>query len=116
VPIAEEDASWNILLYLIKQNLTGSPVTISSLASIAKIPTATANRRIHELIEAGHILKKQSSDTGRSFVLTPSPELSAAFLQYAKHIKSLLAETFGLRPKLEDEDSYYFGEPVSRQT
>src|SRR5450631_4030246 len=109
VPIAEEDASWNILLYLIKQNLTGSVVTISSLASIAKIPFATANRRIHDLIEAGHILKKAASDTGRSFVLVPSPQLSSSFIQYAKRIKSLLAETFGMRPKLEDEDSYYFG-------
>ncbi len=109
VPIAEEDASWNMLLYLIKQNLTGSPVTMSSLASIANIPFATANRRIHELIESGHILKKTASETGRSFVLLPSPELSQSFAQYAKRIKALLAETFGLRPKFEDEDSYYFG-------
>lgn len=109
VPIAEEDASWNILLYLIKQNLTGSVVTISSLATISNIPLATANRRIHELIEAGHILKTAASGTGRSFVLSPSPALSDSFLKYAKKIKSLLAETFGLRPKLEDEDSYYFG-------
>ena len=109
VPIAEEDASWNMLLYLIKQNLTGSAVTISSLASIANIPFATAIRRIHELIEEGHILKKAASKTGRSFVLVPSAELSGSFSQYAKRIKSLLAETFGLRPKLEDEESYYFG-------
>jgi len=109
VPIAEEDASWNMLLYLIKQNLTGSAVTISSLASIANIPFATAIRRIHELIDAGHILKKAASKTGRSFVLVPSAELTSSFVQYAKRIKSLLAETFGLRPKLEDEDSYYFG-------
>jgi multiple sugar transport system substrate-binding protein len=91
VPIAEEDASWNILLHLIKQNLTGSTVTISSLASIANIPFATANRRIHELIEAGHILKRAASKTGRSFVLAPSPELSSSFVQYAKSVKSLPA-------------------------
>jgi multiple sugar transport system substrate-binding protein len=109
VPIAEEDASWNMILYLIKQNLTGSAVTMSSLASIANIPHATANRRIHELIDAGHILRKSASETGRSFVLTPSPELMQSFVHYAKRIKSLLAETFGLRSKLEDEDSYYFG-------
>ena len=80
VPIAEEDASWNMLLYLIKQNLTGTSVTLSSLASVANIPFATANRRIHELIEAGHILKKAASDTGRSFVLVPSPELTLSLI------------------------------------
>ena len=36
VPIAEEDATWNILLFLIKNHLTGTPVTISTLASVAK--------------------------------------------------------------------------------
>ena len=40
LPMAEQDPTWNILLYLIKQTLTGSPVTISSLASVAKIPYA----------------------------------------------------------------------------
>ncbi len=109
VPMAQEDASWNILLYLIKQNLTGATVTISALASVAKIPYATAMRRIHELIDAGHILKKPASETGRSFVLTPSPALIESFLQYARRIKSLLAQTFGLRAKPEEEEDFYFG-------
>jgi len=30
MPIAEEDPSWNILLHLMKQNLSGAPVTIST--------------------------------------------------------------------------------------
>src|SRR5260221_13712147 len=33
VPIAEEDAGWNMLLYLIRNHLTGTPVAISTLAS-----------------------------------------------------------------------------------
>ena len=109
LPMAEQDPSWNILLYLIKQTLTGSPVTISSLASAAKSPSATAMRRIHELIDAGHILRKPASDTGKSFTLAPSPALTESFLQYAKRIKSLLAETFGLRAKPEEEEDFYFG-------
>ena len=31
VPIAEEDATWNLLLFLIKNHLTGTPVAISTL-------------------------------------------------------------------------------------
>lgn len=109
VPIAEEDPSWNILLYLIKQNLSGATVTISTLASAASIPYATAMRRIHELIGEGFIVKKPASDTGKSFTLAPSPELIKSFEQYARRIKSLLAETFGLRSKPEDEEDFYFG-------
>lgn len=109
VPMAEEDPSWNILLYLIKQNLNSTPVTISTLASVAKIPYATAMRRIHELIDAGHIIKKPASETGKSFTLLPSPALTESFQRYARRIKSLLAETFGLRAKPEEEEDFYFG-------
>ena len=55
IPIADEDATWNMLLFLIKSHLTGTPVTLSTLASVAKVPHATAMRRIHALIESGHI-------------------------------------------------------------
>jgi len=109
VPLAQEDASWNLLLYLMKQSLVGTPVTISTLASAANIPYATAMRRIHELIDEGYIIKKPASETGKSFALTPSPELSQSFTQYARSIKTLLAETFGLRSKPEQEEDFYFG-------
>src|SRR5579862_5879693 len=58
VPIAEEDATWNLLLFLIKNHLTGTPVAISTLASVAKAPHATAMRRIHALIERGDIIQE----------------------------------------------------------
>lgn len=109
VPIAEEDASWNILLFIIKQDLLGSPVTISSLASVSKIPYTTSMRRIHELIDKGYIHKRVASGTGKSFTLVPSEELKQSFVLYAGRIKSLLAQTFGLRERLEDEEDFYFG-------
>jgi hypothetical protein len=55
VPIADEDATWNMLLFVIKSRLTGTPVTLSALASVANVPHATAMRRIQALIESGHI-------------------------------------------------------------
>src|ERR1700722_10453980 len=85
VPIAEEDATWNLLLFLIKNHLTGTPVAISTLASVAKAPHATAMRRLHALIERGDII------------------------QYARRIKFLLAETFGLRSKVDSDEDFYFG-------
>ena len=109
LPTAEEDPSWNLLLYLIKQNLAGTPITISTLASAAHIPYATAMRRIHELIDGGFIIRKPAGDTGKSFTLEPSPQLSESFQAFARRIKSLLAETFGLRSKPEEEENFYFG-------
>src|SRR5665213_714949 len=109
IPIADEDENWNILLFLVRQHLSGLPVTLSSLASVAGVPYATAVRRIHELIDTGHIVRKPVGKTGRSFALSPSAKLLESFTEYARRIKSLLAETFGLRSRPEDEESFYFG-------
>lgn len=109
VPVAEEDATWNMVLFLIKNHLTGTPVAISALASVSKVPQATALRRIHFLIERGDIVKKGISKTGKRFRLEPSEALLEAFVRYARKIKFLLAETFGLRSKADSDEDYYFG-------
>ena len=66
-------------------------------------------RKIHDLIDHGHIIREPVSETGRSFRLVASPAVLTAFDKYAKKIKSLLAETFGLRDHPEDEENFYFG-------
>ncbi|HXT06704.1 MAG TPA: extracellular solute-binding protein [Roseiarcus sp.] len=109
VPVAQEDATWNMLLFLIANHITGNAVAISTLAAVAKVPHATAMRRIHALIESGHIVAKTASDTGKRFKLAPSEELMESFTQYARRIKFLLAETFGLRAKTDSEEDFYFG-------
>ena len=109
VPIAEEDATWNMLLYLIRNHLTGTPVAISTLATVAKVPHATAMRRIHALMERGDIVTKNASETGKRFLLLPSEPLLESFIQYARKIKFLLAETFGLRAKTDSDEDFYFG-------
>jgi multiple sugar transport system substrate-binding protein len=109
IPIADEDATWNMLLFLIKSHLTGKPVTLSALASVANVPHATAMRRIHALIESGHVETKTFCDAGKRFKLLPSEALTNSFVQYARRIKFLLAETFGLRSKSDSDEDYYFG-------
>lgn len=52
---AEPDPNWNSILFLMKKHLCGENVTMSSLASAADIPFASAMRRIHKLIESGDI-------------------------------------------------------------
>ncbi len=109
VPIAEEDATWNVLLFLVKNHLTGTPVAISTLASVAKAPHATAMRRIHALIERGDILQAPLSEGSKRYKLRPSEALLESFIQYARKIKFLLAETFGLRSKVDSDEDFYFG-------
>jgi len=106
---AEPDPNWNIILYLMKHHLRGENVTKSSLAASADIPFATAMRRIHKLIEAGDIQLRQRGKSGKSHFLEPSRKLAIGFTTYAIQVKSLLADTFGLRSGSPDAEDYYFG-------
>lgn len=108
VPSAEPDATWSIVTHLIESEITGAPVTLSTLVSVAQISHATGLRRIHRMIDDGVILKRCRTRTGKSFTLHPSPALIAQFEEYARQMKSLLAETFG-RVSASEENDYYFG-------
>ena len=106
---AEPDPHWNIVLYLMKYHLRGENVTMSSLASAADIPFASAMRRIHQLIDRGDIQLRNRGTTGKSHFLEPSRKLVISFTEYAARVKALLADTFGLRSGSGDAEDYYFG-------
>jgi multiple sugar transport system substrate-binding protein len=106
---SEPDPNWNIILYLMKKHLRGENVTMSSLASAADVPFASAMRRIHKLIENGDIQLRQRGTTGKSHYLEPSRKLAIGFTDYAAKVKGLLADTFGLKTGSGDSEDYYFG-------
>jgi multiple sugar transport system substrate-binding protein len=106
---AEPDPNWNIILYLMKKHLRGENVMMSSLASAADVPFASAMRRIHKLIENGDIQLRQRGTTGKSHYLEPSRKLAIGFTDYAAKVKALLADTFGLKTGSADSEDYYFG-------
>jgi multiple sugar transport system substrate-binding protein len=106
---AEPDANWNIILYLMKNHLRGENITMSSLASAANVPFASAMRRIHKLIEDGDIQLRNRSTSGKSHFLEPSRKLAIDFTDYAGKVKALLGDTFGLRTGSADAEDYYFG-------
>ncbi len=106
---AEPDPNWNIILYLMKNHLRGENVTMSSLASAADVPFASAMRRIHKLIENGDIQLRKRGTTGKSHYLEPSRKLAIGFTEYASKVKALLADTFGLKSGSANSEDYYFG-------
>ena len=116
VPSAEPDATWSIVIHLIESEITGTPVTLSTLVSVSQVPYATGLRRVHRMIDEGVILKRCKSSTGKSFTLHPSPALTAQFEEYARQMKCLLAETFGRVVAGEDENDYYFGGTSERSS
>jgi multiple sugar transport system substrate-binding protein len=104
---ADDDPVWNILAHLVKSHLRGDLVTISALAAVANVPYATALRRIKTMIAEGQISRRPRGP--KTFSLHPSERTLDAFLSYAQHIKSLLAQVMGVRPAGEKADDYYFG-------
>jgi multiple sugar transport system substrate-binding protein len=106
-PMADEDPVWNIMTHLVQCHLRGDLVTISSLAQVARVPYATAMRRIRGMMADGHVLRRPRGR--KTFSLHPSDMMLADFVSYAQHIKSLLAQTMGVRPAGESTDDYYLG-------
>src|SRR5258706_11622478 len=113
VGAAEPDATWNILVMLIRRSISGQLVTLTSLANGAEVPYATALRRVHRLIEEGWIVQTPRSSSGKTTALAPSARLLEQFEAHARDVKALLAHTFGWRASNESEENYYFGGTVS---
>lgn len=109
LPVAEPDQNWNMVIFLMRSHLRSQPVTMSSLAQAAEVPFASAMRRIHKLIESGDVEQRERSPGSKTFHVVPSQRMIENFTEYARKVKSLLAETFGLKSANDDEEDYYFG-------
>lgn len=115
MPVVDDDPAWQITIHLIRSEVRGELVTISSLAQVAGVPYATARRMIRRMIESEAIIRRIRGQTGKSHSLHPSKALIAAFEAYARSIKRLIAQTVGQRPASDDEGDYYFGGAPSGQ-
>ena len=82
---------------------------MSSLAQSAEVPFASAMRRIHKLIEIGEVEQQERAPGSKTFYVVPSKTMIENFIDYARKVKALLAETFGLKSGNDDEEDYYFG-------
>lgn len=103
------DPYWNLTLYLMRRHFEGKTVTVTSLASAAMAPYASAMRRIDEMMAAGLIFRRQRTETGRSFSVHPTPELIDRFEASMKRVKMLVARTFGRVPDDDSDGNFYFG-------
>lgn len=109
MPCTDDRPVWNIVSHLIEAEFRGQVVTITSLSSVTGLPYATARRFIKTLIGKGLIVKEARSASGKSYSLHPSDELTAAFDRYVRAIKSIVADTIGVRDPRTGVNEYYFG-------
>ncbi len=109
LPLLQTDACFRMTLFLMRQHLQARLTTVTSLAAASGVPYATAMRRIEEMVEAGLIVRRPRTKTGKSFSLHPSRPLIDAAYDYARRIKRVIGKAFGLPGPATGLQDYYFG-------
>ncbi|SDE21171.1 carbohydrate ABC transporter substrate-binding protein, CUT1 family [Limimaricola pyoseonensis] len=100
----------NMSLYLLRSHAEGRVVTASSMVSAARVPYATATRKLAEMQKAGLIVQRPRSKTGKSFSLHPSDALIETWTHLADRIRRLAASKFAADASGSGSSDYYFGD------
>lgn len=103
------NAHLRMVLHLLQGNLEARTVTPTSLIGASRIPYATANRRLKDMVDDGLIEMRPRTRTGKSFSMHPSDKLLSQWTQLAGRLRRMAAARFGGRSRTPDTKDYYFG-------
>lgn len=109
VELMEDPACFRMMGFLVRQHLEAKLVTITALAAASGAPYATAMRRIEEMLEKGHIVKRIKTRTGKSFSLHPSEAMLSGWYDYTRRVKSIIGKALGISGARSNFDDYFFG-------
>jgi multiple sugar transport system substrate-binding protein len=96
-------------LHLLQGHFDGRTITPTALIDASRVPYATANRRLKEMIGAGLIEQRPRTQTGKSFSLHPSETLLAQWVQLSGRVRRIAEERFAPRGAETEAREYYFG-------
>lgn len=107
--IVAPNAHLRMALHLLQGHFDARLVTPTSLISASRVPYATANRRLKEMVEAGLVEQRPRTRTGKSFSMHPSDTLLAQWAQLSGRVRRLAELRFGGAIKGQETRDYYFG-------
>ena len=107
--ILPPNAHLRMIMHLMQGHFDGRTVTASSLISASRVPYATANRRLREMIDAGLVEHRARTATGKSFSLHPSDAMLESWMQVSDRLRRLGEGAFGGLARGQDTKDYYFG-------
>lgn len=107
--IVAPNAHLHMALHLIQGHYEARTITPTSLIGASRVPYATANRRMKEMIAAGLIEQRPRTKTGKSFSMHPSDKLLAQWMQLSGRIKRLAESQFAGQSGTQENRDYYFG-------
>ena len=100
---------FRMTLHLIRGHLEAKVVTPTSLIGASRVPYATANRRLKEMIDADLIERRPRTSSGKSFSLHPSEKLIDQWMQLSSRVKRLSETSFGGAEADAETEDYFFG-------
>ncbi len=103
------NAHLRMALHLIRGHFEAKTVTPTSLIGASRVPYATANRRLKEMVKAGLIEQRPRTRTGKSFTMHPSDKLMEQWMQLSGRIRRMTESKFGGLQQTQDSRDYYFG-------
>jgi len=100
---------FRMALHLIQGHLEAKTITPTSLIGASRVPYATANRRMKEMLDAGLIEQRARTKTGKSFSMHPSVTLLELWGRMSGRVRRMAEAEFGGRERATDAKDYYFG-------
>lgn len=76
------DPAWDMMLELLKAELSQHRVTVSNLCAAAAVPATTALRWLNSLVEKGLLVRRDDPHDGRRAYVELAPETSGALRHY----------------------------------
>jgi len=113
-PVRGVEPIIQMVFFLVRQHFEGHIVTTTALAAAARIPYATAIRRIEALENNGLIVRHARTRTGRSFSLHPSPKLLRAWCEYARRLQQIAVRAANAGTDRADSREYFFAHSYMR--
>ncbi len=107
--IVAPNAHLRMALHLLQGHFDAKTVTPTSLISASRVPYATANRRLKEMMAEGLIDQRARTKTGKSFSMHPSDKLLTQWMQLSGRMRRMAEDRFGGRARGPETRDYYFG-------
>ncbi|WP_092646870.1 extracellular solute-binding protein [Jannaschia faecimaris] len=109
IDLSTPNPNLRMVLLLMRGHLDGRVITATSLIGASRVPYATANRRLKEMLAAGLIEQRPRTKTGKSFSMHPSETLMEQWSQLTSRVRRLAAGASDTDGSGREGVDYYFG-------
>ncbi|WP_076449516.1 extracellular solute-binding protein [Roseivivax lentus] len=109
IDVVEPNPYLRMTLHLIRGHFEAKTITPTSLIGQARVPYATASRRMAEMIEAELIERRPRTASGKSYSLHPSEKLMEQWMQLSGRVLRLIDSHFGTAEPAPQAKDYFYG-------